>query len=54
MLLLYKSCGADIYARQLKEKYYKQALQNLEEVAVISSRKKALQNLAEFLLNREK
>ena len=54
MLLLYKSCGADIYARQLKEKYYKQALQNLEEVAVISSRKKALQNLAELLLNREK
>ena len=54
MLHFYKSCGADIYAKQLKEKYYKQALQNLEEVAVISSRKKALQNLAELLLNREK
>lgn len=53
MLELYKICGADIFCKQLKEKYFTLALQNLEEVAVIKSRKIALQHLAEMLLNRE-
>ena len=53
MLQLFKLCGADVFARQLKDQYYNEALKNLEEVAVTGSRKKALQQLAEMLLNRE-
>ncbi|HRD56917.1 MAG TPA: polyprenyl synthetase family protein [Ferruginibacter sp.] len=53
VLQLYKACGADLWAQQLKEKYYTEALHHLEEVAVISNRKEALKNLALYLMQRE-
>ena len=53
VISLMKACGVDEWARQLKEEYYKKALHHLEEIAVMHRRKTALQELAEFLLQRE-
>lgn len=50
---LFKDCKADEWAKALKEKYYLLALKSLEDVAVISSRKKPLINLAGDLMQRE-
>ena len=38
---------------QLKDKYYKIAMDHLEEIAVLSARKKPLMELAGYLINRE-
>jgi geranylgeranyl diphosphate synthase type II len=53
VLQLFKDCKADEWANELKDKYYQLALQNLEDVAVLSSRKAALKELAVYLLQRE-
>ena len=50
---LFKDCGVDDWAKELKQKYYQQALYHLEEIAVLSIRKKPLADLASFLMNRE-
>ena len=52
-LEIYKDTNADAWAKELKEKYYKIAMQNMEEIAVLSARKKPLTELAEYLINRE-
>ena len=52
-LQIYKDTNVDAWANELKEKYFKQALFHLEELAVLSARKKPLQELAEYLINRE-
>lgn len=54
VLQLYKACHADEWAQQLKEKYFAEAMHHLEEVAVISSRKEKLKELAMYLLQRER
>jgi len=53
VLALYKNCNADTWAQHLKEKYFNEALQHLEDVAVLSTRKQELKNLAMYLLQRE-
>lgn len=53
MLSIYKQCGIDVWANALKDTYYKKAMQHLEAIAVISSRKKHLKDLAEYLIVRE-
>jgi geranylgeranyl diphosphate synthase, type II len=53
VLALFRECKADEWASQLKEKYYKQAIKNLDDIAVLSSRKTALAQLAAYLLQRE-
>jgi len=53
VLQVFKDCKIDEWARELKEKYYSQALHHLEEIAVLSSRKKELEGLAGYLLQRE-
>jgi geranylgeranyl diphosphate synthase, type II len=53
MLSLFKSCGIDAWAKELKEKYLQASLKHLEDIAVISARKKHLQDLADFLIQRE-
>lgn len=50
---IFRRAGADVWAKSLKEKYYQQALEQLDAIAVVSSRKKDLQDLAAFLLERE-
>jgi geranylgeranyl diphosphate synthase type II len=53
MLRLFRACGVDAWARELKEKYMQTALRHLEDTAVLSRRKEPLQQLAAFLLQRD-
>ena len=50
---IYKECNVDAWAMELKEKYYQQAMHYLEDVAITSSRKIHLADLAKHLLNRD-
>ncbi len=53
VLKIFKSCNVDEWANQLKERYLATALKHLEDIAVISSRKKPLSDLADFLIQRD-
>ena len=53
MLSIFKSCGIDEWAKELKEKYMQTAFKHLDDIAVLSVRKKPLMELAEFLVQRE-
>lgn len=53
MLDIYRSCNVDDWARDLKQKYFSIAMDHLEEVAVVSSRKKPLEELANYLMDRD-
>ena len=53
VLEIYKSCNIDEWAKQLKQKYFSIALTHLEEIAVLSSRKKPLEELADYLMERD-
>jgi geranylgeranyl diphosphate synthase type II len=50
---IYKSCKVDEWAKELKQKYMSIAMEHLEEVAILSVRKKPLEELAYYLLERE-
>lgn len=52
-LAIMKDCGVDNWAWQLKQQYFEKALFHLEEIAVVSSRKQALSELAQFLIQRD-
>jgi len=53
VLAIFKACNVDSWANELKEKYLQTALQHLEDIAVVSVRKKPLLDLADFLIQRE-
>lgn len=53
VLNIYKSCKADEWTIQLKNKYFEEAMKHLEDIAVISRRKVPLRDLAVFLLKRD-
>lgn len=53
MLAIFKACNIDVWANELKEKYLQTALQHLEDIAVTSTRKAPLKELAAFLIQRE-
>lgn len=53
MLELYKACEVDSWSKELKQTYLDKAFFHLEEIAVTSSRKQALKDLAYFLIQRE-
>ncbi len=53
MLAIFKACGVDVWARELKAHYHDAACRNLEDAAVLSNRKEPLRELVEFLLQRE-
>lgn len=53
MLSLYRQTGADAITRGLQEEYYNKAMYHLDEIAVVSARKKPLKELAEFLVQRD-
>jgi geranylgeranyl diphosphate synthase type II len=53
MLGIFRSCGVDVWARELKAHYHDAANRNLEDVAVLSKRKEPLRALVDFLLQRE-
>ncbi len=52
VLQIYRDCRIDEHARSLKDKYFRQALAQLDAIAVLSKRKGPLFDLAEFLINR--
>ncbi len=53
VLGIFKDCKADEWAKQLQQNYFTTALKHLEDVAVLSVRKKPLMELAEYLMVRE-
>jgi geranylgeranyl diphosphate synthase type II len=53
VVAIYKNCGVDEWARRFKDFYVSEALQHLEDTAVISTRKKPLKELASFLVQRD-
>ena len=54
VLQIFKDCKADSWTNELKEKYLQTALMHFEDIAVLSSRKKPLAELAAYLIQREK
>ncbi len=53
VLSIFKDCEVDHWANQQKEKYLQTALKHLDDIAVVSSRKKPLEELAAFLIQRD-
>ena len=53
VLTIFRECGADKWVVNLKEKYIQAALQHLKDIAVVSTRKEPLKELATFLVGRE-
>jgi len=53
VLHIYRSCNVDKWAKELKQKYLSIAMEHLEEIAVISVRKKPLEELANYLMERD-
>src|SRR5258706_1848965 len=53
VLAIYKDCDVDKWAKELKEKYLQTALNHLEDIAILSERKKPLAELAQSLIHRE-
>ncbi len=53
VLSIFKSAGVDAWAMQLKNQYIEKAMQHLEDIAVLSKRKEPLQQLSQFLVQRE-
>ena len=52
VLAIFKTCGVDAWAEDLKAKYLKEAFEHLEAIAVVSNRKQPLIELANYLMNR--
>jgi geranylgeranyl diphosphate synthase, type II len=50
---VYKDCKADEWALQLKNKYLDEAVNHLDDIAVLSKRKEPLRELALFLVQRD-
>jgi geranylgeranyl diphosphate synthase, type II len=53
VLDIYRSCKVDEWALELKSRYLDEALQHLDDVAVLSKRKEPLSDLAQYLIKRE-
>jgi len=53
VLQIFRDCKVDDWAKELKNKYLQTALKHLEDTAVLSARKKPLQELADYLMMRE-
>ena len=53
VLAIFRTCGVDKWAVEIKEKYTNIAFQHLEDIMVMNARKQPLRQLAAFLLQRE-
>ncbi|MBM3914899.1 MAG: polyprenyl synthetase family protein [Sphingomonadales bacterium] len=53
VLKIYKNSGVDQWALSLKQQLLDKALDNLEQIAVLSARKEPLRELAAYLIQRE-
>jgi geranylgeranyl diphosphate synthase, type II len=52
VIRLFKQCKVDEWAQELREKYLTEAHAHLEDIAVVSVRKKPLKDLAAYLVQR--
>lgn len=53
VLGIYKNTGVDQWAMELKNQFMEQAMQHLNDIAVLSKRKQPLTDLAQFLVQRD-
>jgi len=53
VLKIFRECDVDEWAKQLKQQYFDKALHHLDEIAVLSARKKPLREIADFLIQRD-
>jgi geranylgeranyl diphosphate synthase, type II len=53
VLSIFKACGVDEWAMELKQKFQEEAMQHLNDVAVLSVRKAPLKELAAYLMSRD-
>ncbi|HNP22446.1 MAG TPA: polyprenyl synthetase family protein [Panacibacter sp.] len=53
VLRIFKDCHVHEWAKSLKQTYVNIALQHMEDIAVVSSRKKPLLELTDFLMQRQ-
>jgi len=53
VLKIYEACKVKEWAKELKANYMSKAMAHLEDIAVLSARKKPLEELAHYLLDRE-
>ena len=53
VLKIYTECNVQEWTKNLKQKYFDAALKHLEDIAVVSLRKKPLLELAHYLIDRE-
>lgn len=53
ILAIFRACNVDAWAKELKAKYVAKAHHHLEAIAVTSTRKEALKELAAFLIERD-
>lgn len=53
VLQVFRNCKADEWVLQVKNKYLDEAMDHLEDIAVLSKRKSPLKELAHFLVKRE-
>lgn len=54
VLTIFKKCGVDAWANELKDMYLTNAFNHLDDIAVTSSRKQPLLELAHYLIERDK
>jgi geranylgeranyl diphosphate synthase type II len=54
VLEIFRACGIDQWAKDLKESYLQKALSDLDEIAVSKVRKESLLQLANYLISRDK
>jgi geranylgeranyl diphosphate synthase type II len=52
-LKIFRDCNVDEWAKELKQQYFDKALYHLNEIAVLSTRKKSLIEIADFLIQRD-
>lgn len=50
---VFRRCGVDQWALSLKNRFFEEAISDLEQIAVLSARKKPLIELAEYLIHRD-
>ncbi len=53
VLAIYRDCGVDEWAQELKENYMTEAFHHLDDIAVLSKRKEPLRELARSLTQRD-
>jgi geranylgeranyl diphosphate synthase type II len=54
VLDIFKACGIDEWAMELKDQYLSAAFKHLDDIAVWSERKAPLTRLAHYLVQRDK